>query len=1066
MGNTPSQIKAEEGYGTNNDTFEQEQEQEPEQEQPQDSHLPNDDFAFSSQINSSIAPAFLPPPRPNKVEYSSSPSSRLHSSQAPTPLPRRKMSNSSPYQSSPTFGSSADLGVELNEHENPTNLSKKKRRSKKRRSSASQHDGKYQTVAQQSPLDLDDEGEQDHSEDVRDINMVDADISASAQARSQQKKERRESKRAARLAKQQAEDSSPQGPHQEEESRFRDLWLSQEARVAAKREQEDQDDEAPMAQSSEVIESDEHGEATEAQKTASKRRKRKSQPPAERESHQTSNKKKHKKSHSPGTDIPVETIEQLHNNELEEPEVLSGGDVDFNDPAQQLYSRRKRNSHHQPIEEGSGPATESRLELEAPMEEVDDYPLVESDLVDGKADSAVDSEVEEVYRDEDIDEDYIDDGVSDRAETIAQTQPTHNITTHRQSASSGPSMDRILNVQNGDLITEVMQGGVVGHQQQNGAGIGEDVAPGDNGGSIYDIEIPSSVPFPSNTGDAETRATKRRVGITTSTGRKRIVKPDFFSRLIEEDIGEDTGSPSPSTAARLRKVDKGKGKRIIPSVDESQAGPSTANGKPRQPKISSMLKDSPYTDADGAVTPSGDSTIRSGWLKSPATLSGAFTDLEIRNLGQAIERFRDDHGMTQYQVNELIHSNPKDSKAGELWENIIATCPGRNRQKVINQTRRRFHNFVARGTWTAEQDRELREMYEQYGNKYAQIGHFINRHPEDVRDRIRNYIICGDRLKKDQWSQQEADRLVAIVEQAIEEIRKMRAQRGIDDRRPVEEDINWQLVSQGMDRTRSRIQCIAKWKAIKPQLAGGGLDGEAIPTDQVIQQARETATTMSYRNRSLVIKEILKSGANADSRIPWLKIRNELGGQWNRPSLMVVWFRLRRTLPNWQSLNVKEACTLLMQKFQHIHKLEYPSEEDNALDYDIEYREIEYKIKKGRKANLAPKSAAFVTNASDEEDDGEQGDAEADAIRGQYDTIDDDATEETKTRHNSIDLSVGDKEREVPDSEPEAQARSQPRRRRTQSAARRLKSKHIPLGDFDDQSSDTNASQVSSIPAR
>ncbi|KAJ3568083.1 hypothetical protein NPX13_g6544 [Xylaria arbuscula] len=1074
MGNAPSQPKEEEGYDTNNDTFEQEQQDEQDREQdpehPQDSHLASEDFAFSSQINSSIGPAFLPPSRPNKAEFSSSPASRLYSSQAPTPVPRRKMSDSSPYKSSPAFHSSADLGIEPNGYENSVNASKKKRRNKKRRSSASQPDGEHQSIDQQASPELDNEVEQDHSEIVGDIDMIDGEISASAQARRQQKRERKESKRAARLAKQKAEASPAPEPHQEEESRFRDLWLSQEARIAAKREQdEDQDDPTHIVQPPElikIIESDEHVESSEAQNAMSKKRKRKSQTPAEHELRQAS-KKKHKKLHNPGPDIATEPTEQSHEDGLEESEAPND-DNNFDKLAEQLDSGRKKIFHHLPIEQESSPSIESGPELEAPMEDIDDYPRVVSDLpgnvyAGGKADSAVDSEVEEVYRDDDIDEDY-DDSVSARTKSAALTQAPHHTTTRRQSASSRAPRDPVPDVHSGELVVETMQDEVAGPQQQNDMGINEDVAPSDNGGLIYDIEVPSSLPLPRTADDSNAKNTKRRASIRTSTGRKRVVKPDFFSRLVEEDIGEDTDSPSPSTAARSRKAEKAKGKQVIAEEEESRAAPSTANGKSRQPKISSMLTDGPYSDAGGAVTPSGVSTPRSRGPKTPATISGAFSDFEIQSLGQVIERFRDDHGLSQYQVNELIHSNPKESKAGELWENVIATTPGRTRQKVINVTRRRFHNFVARGTWTAEQDQELRDMYEQYGNKYAQIGHFINRHPEDIRDRIRNYIVCGDKLKKDQWSQEEADRLMAIVEQAIEEIRRMRAQRGIGDSRPVDEDINWQLVSQGMGRTRSRMQCMNKWKAIKPQLAGGGLDGETIPTDEVIQQARETATTMSYRNRSLVIKEILKSGVNADSRIPWLRIRNELGGQWNRPSLMVVWFRLRRALPNWQSLNVKETCTLLTQTFQHTHKLEYPTEEDNILNYDVEYREIEYKIKKGRKANPVPKSAAFVTNTSDAEDDEELGEAEAGIASG--DELGDEVTEGVKPRHSSIDLSAGDKEREVPDSEPETQARSRTRRRRTHSGARRLKSKHIPQDDFDDQSSDTNASQVSSIPAR
>ncbi|KAI0907259.1 hypothetical protein F4823DRAFT_28175 [Ustulina deusta] len=1051
MGQIASQPSEEEGCERRNDT--------PEQEQLPNDHPPSDGLVFSSQINSSINPAFIPPQRPNEIKYSSSPASRLRTSQPPTPIPRLKMSNSSPSQPSSAFGSSVDLAVESNSRENSPHLSKKKRRHKKRRSSASHTNEDHQPPIPHSSIDLSYDSEQNQHEVIGDVDVaIDIISASSAQARSQHKKEKKESKRAAKLAKRQAEASSAPEPTQEpsqEESRFREIWLSQERFVAAKREQEEEEE--PEAH---VV------ELAEPQNIASKKRRRKSQTQAENEPEQIS--KKHKKSHSGTANIPVEFNKQAHDDAIEEPEASNNDEIDFNDLAEQLYSGRKRKSHHEVTE--LEPAIDSGPVHEEPVEVMDVDTRIESDLIEnGAVESEADSEVEEVYRDDNIDHDYTgendDDGAGSTASEARST--SHIITT---SASVEASREPTHDTQNGELVGGVMEGEVADHEEQNGAGINGAIAPDDVDGSAYDVEVPSSVPYPSSVGETSTKRTKHRASNKTSTGRKRVAKPDFFSRMVD-DIEQDITSQSPSTAALSRRNDKDKGKQIAVSEDEAQAGPSTANGKARQPKITSMLKDSPYSDANGAMTPPTESVVRLRTPKTPATLSGAFSEFEIRNLTQAIDRFRDQNDMTQLRVNELIHGNPKESRAGELWECIVATCPGRSRQKIINQTRRRFHNFVARGTWTPEQDHELKQMYEQYGNKYALIGQFINRHPEDIRDRIRNYIICGDKLRKDTWSQDEVDKLVAIVEQAIEEISQQRANRGLDDSRPVEEDINWQLVSQGMDRTRSRLQCISKWKAMKPQLAGGGLDGEEVPIEEIIQQARETATTMSYRNRSLVIKEILKTRAKADSRIPWLKLRNELGGQWTRPPLMVVWFRLRRTLPNWQSMNVKETCTLLMQKFQQTHKLEYPDDETSNLDYDVEYREIEYRIKKGRKSNATPKSAAFIGKASDDEVEEENGEMEK-AIRDQLDTAGEEAAEEAEAevshghRRSSVDLSVGDKEREVEDSEPEAKIRRHRRRRLIRFSGRRFKPQDLQQDEFDDQSSDTNASQVSSIPAR
>ncbi|OTA86903.1 hypothetical protein M434DRAFT_40409, partial [Hypoxylon sp. CO27-5] len=157
-----------------------------------------------------------------------------------------------------------------------------------------------------------------------------------------------------------------------------------------------------------------------------------------------------------------------------------------------------------------------------------------------------------------------------------------------------------------------------------------------------------------------------------------------------------------------------------------------------------------------------------------------------------------------------------------FWSRIVATCPNRGRQKVINQCRRKFHNFVARGTWTPEQQEELKKMYELHGNSFAVIGKLINRHPEDVRDRVRNYVVCGDNRRVQPWTFEEEDKLRSIITEAFEAIRAQRQKTGDESQEPEEDLIDWQMVSERMDRTRSRLQCIQKWKLMNRKQANRG----------------------------------------------------------------------------------------------------------------------------------------------------------------------------------------------------------------------------------------------------
>ncbi|KAI1182269.1 hypothetical protein F5B17DRAFT_421198 [Nemania serpens] len=1064
MGQGTSQPQEEVAYHPNDlDTLDQDEDQTQHPTSDDAGDDAGDEVLFSSQVHSSVVPALPPPRRPTKIKYSSS---RRHSSQAPTPLARRKMSASSLYQSSPAFASSMHSGLRASENGSSPHDSKKKKRGKKRRGSLSTHDrDQLSSVAdssssvypdlpayvdKQRPHSVVDDG--DGYDNNGDVNIDGTHATPPAQYQ-----HKKASKRAARLARQQKQRQQQQ-QHQladrslsetiEEPSAFADIWESQEQAIAAKREH---------------IEEDEPADS----QTAASKRKRKRNQHDQAEDAPEEGSKKRKNSHSTSSSMAAEHDELAHSNSVADHEAAHlDGDISLNDLAEQLYSDRRRNSQSRAITEDLGSAFEVGPDYENPSGVTGmDVQIQEDPNGSGplKFEAAGD---EEVYQNGDIENAYIDDHHGD-----ITLQPPSTGDIFATQPPSDLSQELVHDIDNSQLgITSIEQSVMANPGEQIEAGMDTGIVPSHTVNTAYDfVEIPSSVPHPTGVGEtsAKPRATNK-----TGTGRKRVAKPDFFSRVVGE-TDESLASQSPSTAASSRKKQKGKGKEIAVSEGDAQAGPSTANGKVKQPKITGIV------DGNVTTTPSTERVVRSRTPKTPATLSGAFSDFEIRNLTQAIERYRDDNEMTQHQVNELLHSNPKEDKAGDLWEHIMATCPGRSRQKVINQTRRRFHNFVARGTWTPDQDAELSQMYAQYGNKYALIGQFLNRHPEDIRDRIRNYTVCGNSLRKDQWTQGEVDKLLIIIEQATAEIRKQRAKRGADDDRPVDDDINWQLVSQGMGRTRSRIQCIAKWKSIKPQLTGGGLDGETVPIEEIIQQARETAMTMSYRNRSFVIKEILKTSANADSRIPWLKVRNELGNQWTRPPLMIVWFRLKRSITNWQSLNVKEICTLLLQHFQQTHKLEYPTEESGDVDYNTEYREVEFRIRRGRNHNLTSKSAAFISKASDDEDDeegDEQGEGEAEGrIRDLLDATGELAAETAEAeashahRRHSVDLgigSAGEKERVVEDSEPETNTRTR-RRRSTRFGGSRRKPQDIRHDEADDdQSGDTNASQVSSIPAR
>ncbi|KAI0886626.1 uncharacterized protein GGS22DRAFT_199026 [Annulohypoxylon maeteangense] len=446
-----------------------------------------------------------------------------------------------------------------------------------------------------------------------------------------------------------------------------------------------------------------------------------------------------------------------------------------------------------------------------------------------------------------------------------------------------------------------------------------------------------------------------------NSARKRVVKPTFYERLADES--------SNSTPAH--------------ALSSPVAGPSTSTGK-KQAKISTMLKGK-TEDSPKPKTPKTPSQKRGAPSKTPklgprGLLTGAFSDVELRDIAKAVERWRDDHDLTQTQVNTLIQGNPKEVRSHEFWASIVASCPNRPRQKLINQCRRKFHNFVARGTWTEEQQEELKRVWEEHGNKYALIGKIINRHPEDVRDRVRNYAVCGDNRRSHPWTLEEEEKLQAIIADALRVIREHRKEGRINLQEADEELIDWQRVSELMDRTRSRLQCIQKWKIMNRHgVERGSIDGEEVMSiEEVIQKARDEVNAMSNRERFGIIKAVDASDAKADSRIPWAKVRSTyLEERWTRPTIMLAWYRLRHSVPDWSIMSIPEIVIQLSKTYRDTRKLEFPS--GRGYDMDTEYNDMERKVQKMLKVHRTPKTPNIVVK-TDDEDSGDEGSSEEDEV--------------------------------------------------------------------------------------
>ncbi|KAK0382644.1 hypothetical protein NLU13_8615 [Sarocladium strictum] len=486
--------------------------------------------------------------------------------------------------------------------------------------------------------------------------------------------------------------------------------------------------------------------------------------------------------------------------------------------------------------------------------------------------------------------------------------------------------------------------------------------------NAVDYEVPTAVmeepmPVPSTEPQAaealDTSPKQHR------SAKSKKAKPTFFEQPTAElapeddDVGKDAmwDMPSPSAAAPKPR----------------RAKPSSKKGKGRQKLAHSMHGASDGEDGEAAPRPRR--------AKAEGFVQGRFSDLELDGIRQAVEQYRDDSGKTQHEVNEMIHA-PGGTTAGEehrqLWDMIFEKCPDRYRQKIINVTRKNFHNFVARGTWTPEQEAELRYLIDIHGTKWSQIAGLINRHPEDIRDRYRNYIVCGDRQRKDAWTEEEESRLTQYFIEAAEAIDDLR--RSQPDRellkKSYEELIDWQNISERMDRTRSRLQCITKWKAMNLKTNGKDKVQALQPNSQItfkLEKARRQLHDMPETERYRLVLAIQGTAAGTESKIPWQKlIDKQFRTRYKRPTQFLLWTRLKQTIPGHESKTVRDIAQELVHRYEQDGSL--PAVDDDSM-YDVhEERELLSRLSSTGGAMAHPStqhdpnqlSAEFVMNSDDE----------------------------------------------------------------------------------------------------
>lgn len=383
-------------------------------------------------------------------------------------------------------------------------------------------------------------------------------------------------------------------------------------------------------------------------------------------------------------------------------------------------------------------------------------------------------------------------------------------------------------------------------------------------------------------------------------------------------------SPPPQQPRKLRKR-----RRTDNAASDDEMGSLLAAGPSRTRKRASNR------DLDD------DDDIRAAKRKrlsknSSRAATGPWTAEEIKTLGRLYAEFRDAQGMTEEELNAMIHERP--DKANHLhqdfWNRADVAIPQRTRKQIVERTRRLYNNFTARCTWTEEQKEEVHGLFEKHGNKFSHIAGLINRDQKDVRDYWRNHYLVHENQVKSRWSKEEEARLKEVVEEALGKIRIQRENSDELRTRPraagddEESLLDWHQISVAMGLTRSRAQCKWKWVDMREK----GLVGEGstrAPTQahssvagsgrritdisEELSQAREGFDKMTDEDKKQLVEAIHDCKVTSDANIPWPRLVDpQFRAKWTRPTLRLAWYRMRRSVPDYDENTVEDNARYLL----------------------------------------------------------------------------------------------------------------------------------------------------------
>ncbi|WBW72688.1 RNA polymerase I transcription termination factor/ RNA polymerase II transcription factor Reb1 [Schizosaccharomyces osmophilus] len=258
---------------------------------------------------------------------------------------------------------------------------------------------------------------------------------------------------------------------------------------------------------------------------------------------------------------------------------------------------------------------------------------------------------------------------------------------------------------------------------------------------------------------------------------------------------------------------------------------------------------------------------------------GDFGVQETAIIAQEVRNFILEQGWTEYQFCNQIWAGKCPKPIRSFYSNLYKKLSHRDAKSIYHHVRRAYNPFEERCVWSKEEDEELRRNVLEHGKCWTKIGRKMARMPNDCRDRWRDAVRFGDRLKRNAWSLDEETQLLQIVAE-------------LRNREDMSSDINWTLVAQLLG-TRTRLQCRYKF-----------------------QQLTKSAPKFELQDNVWLLERIYNSLVKYGDQIHWDAIVREANGRWSRDQMLFQFINLKKMIPSYDNLPLLEATQSAISDFK------------------------------------------------------------------------------------------------------------------------------------------------------